>query len=122
MKICITSVGKTLDALVDVRFGRCRNFIIIESESGVFEAFENSNAASQGGAGILAAQFVASQGARAVLTGNVGPNAAQTLQAAGIEIYTDIAGTVGEAAAAFKAGRLKSAQGPSVGSHFGMGK
>ena len=122
MKICITAEKKTLDSKVDVRFGRCRNFIVVDTESGVFEAFENTNAASQGGAGIQAAQFVASKGAQAVLTGNVGPNAVQTLKAAGIEIYTGLSGTVNEALEAFKAGKLKATQDPSVGSKFGMGK
>ena len=121
MKICITAEGKTLDSTVDVRFGRCRNFIVVDTETGAFEAFENANAVSQGGAGIQSAQFVASKGAKAVLTGNVGPNASRTLAAAGIETYTSVSGTAGEAFAAFKAGKLKASQGPSVGSKFGMG-
>ena len=122
MKICITAESKALDSKVDVRFGRCRNFIVIDTETGIFEAFENTNAASQGGAGIQAAQFVASKGAQAVLTGNVGPNAVATLKAAGIGIYADVSGTLSEALEAFKAGKLKSTQYPSVGSKFGMGK
>lgn len=122
MKICVTAETKALDSKVDVRFGRCRNFIIIDTDTGEFEAFENINAASPGGAGIQSAQFAASKGAKAVLTGNVGPNAVATLKAAGIEIYTDISGTVSEALAAFKAVKLKATQDPSVGSHFGMGK
>jgi len=122
MKICITSQGKTLDSQVDSRFGRCKNFIIVDTESEKFEAIENANAAFQGGAGIQSAQFAASKGAQAVLTGNVGPNAVQTLKAAGIEIYTGLSGTVSEALELFKAGKLKSTQDPSVGSKFGMGK
>ena len=122
MKICITSEGKTLEAKVDPRFGRCQNFIFVDTDTGKFEAQENTNAQFQGGAGIQSAQLVNSKGAKAVLTGHVGPNAFQTLNAAGIRIYTGISGTVKDAIEAFKGGQLKSTESPSVGSKFGMGK
>jgi predicted Fe-Mo cluster-binding NifX family protein len=122
MKICITSSGKTLDSTVDSRFGRCAYFIIYDTGTGNFEAQENSNAQFQGGAGIQSAQFVASYGVKAVLTGNVGPNAYQTLNAAGIEIYTGVSGNIKEAIEQYKAGKLKITQAPSVKSKFGMGK
>jgi len=75
MKICITSEGKDLDSKVDPRFGRCRNFIFFDTDSGNFEAQENTNAQFQGGAGIQSGQLVVSKGVEVVLTGNVGPNA-----------------------------------------------
>lgn len=121
-KICITSDGKTLDSQVDPRFGRCQNFIFFDTETGHFEALENANAQFQGGAGIQSAQLVNSKDAKAVLTGNVGPNAFQTLSAAGILIYTGVSGTVQEAIDAFKGGKLKITESPSVGSKFGIGK
>jgi predicted Fe-Mo cluster-binding NifX family protein len=105
MKICITSEGKTPESKVDPRFGRCANFIIQDTECGGFEAFENTNIGLQGGAGIQAAQFVVSKGVKAVLTGSVGPNAQQTLTAAGIKIITDISGTVKDAVEAYRAGK-----------------
>lgn len=107
MKICVTSEGKTLESKVDPRFGRCANFIVIDTENGGFEAFENKNNVLQGGAGIQAAQFVASKGVKAVLTGSVGPNAQQTLTAAGIKMITGVSGTVKEAIEAYKAGRIR---------------
>lgn len=121
-KICITSDGKTLDSKVDSRFGRCQNFIFFDIDSGKFEAQENTSAQFQGGAGIQSAQLVSSKGATVVLTGNVGPNAFETLSKAGIEIYTNVSGTVKEAVESYKSGKLKTTQGPSVGSKFGMGK
>jgi predicted Fe-Mo cluster-binding NifX family protein len=122
MKICITSQGKTLDSQVDSRFGRCKNFIFMDTESEEFEAVENANAAFQGGAGIQSAQFVVSKGAKAVLTGNVGPNAFQTLNAAGIEIFVGVSGTLSEALKQYKTGKLTAAKDSSVSSKFGMGK
>ena len=120
MKICITSEGKTLDAAVDARFGRCAFFIFYDTDTGNPEAQENPNVRLQGGAGIQASQMMAAQGVKAVLTGTVGPNAFQTLSAAGIEVYTGLSGPVSQAVEAYKSGKLKATQGPSVGSKFGM--
>jgi predicted Fe-Mo cluster-binding NifX family protein len=122
MRICITAEGKTLDAQVDPRFGRCQNFIFFDTDTGSFEVQENMNAQFQGGAGIQSAQLVSLKGAKAVLTGNVGPNAFETLSKAGIAIYTDVSGTIQEAIAAYKSGKLKIILNPSVDSKFGMGK
>ncbi|MCU0666959.1 MAG: NifB/NifX family molybdenum-iron cluster-binding protein [Candidatus Omnitrophica bacterium] len=120
MKICITSEGKTLESMVDPRFGRCQNFIFFDTDSGSFEACENSNSQFQGGAGIQSGQFVVSKGAKAVLTGNIGPNAHQVLSAAGISIFTAVSGTVKEAIGGYKNGKYKLADAPSVGSKFGI--
>ncbi|MBU0503064.1 MAG: NifB/NifX family molybdenum-iron cluster-binding protein [Candidatus Omnitrophota bacterium] len=120
MKICITSQGSSLDSQVDSRFGRCQYFILVDSDSLKFEAIENSNINQSGGAGIQSGQLVASKGIKAVLTGNVGPNAYQTLNAAGIAIYTGVSGSVKDAIEAYKLGKLKKTESPSVGSKFGM--
>lgn len=120
MKICITSQGNTLESQVDPRFGRCAYFIIIDPESSEFEIIENSNAQTMGGAGIQAGQLVSDKGVKALLTGHVGPNAFQTLQASGIEIITGISGPVKEAVEQYKSGVLKPATNPTVGAHSGM--
>ena len=120
MKICVTSEGKALDSKVDPRFGRCRNFIFFDTDTGNFEAQENANAQFHGGAGIQSGQLVVSRGVEAVLTGNVGPNAHQVLSAAGISIFAGISGTVKEAIEAYKKGEYKATDTPSVGSKFGM--
>jgi predicted Fe-Mo cluster-binding NifX family protein len=122
MKICITSEGKTLEAKVDSRFGRCQYFIFFDTETEDFQAQENPNAQFPGGAGIQSGQLMASKGIKAVLTGNVGPNAFQTLTAGGIDIYTGVSGSIKEAIEAYKSGKLKKTESPSVGSKFGIGK
>jgi len=71
-----------------------------------FQAFDNESASLGGGAGIQSAQFVASKGAKAVITGNCGPNAVQTLNAAGIELYAGQTGPVREAVEKFNKGLL----------------
>jgi len=122
MKICVTSQGADLDAAVDPRFGRCQYFIIVDTDSLEFEAIQNPNIDSMGGAGVQSGQFMANKDVKAVLTGNVGPNAFQTLRAAGIKVFIGASGTVKEAVDKYKKGELKSADDPSVDKKFGMGK
>jgi predicted Fe-Mo cluster-binding NifX family protein len=119
MKLCISSSGQTLDSAVDPRFGRAQGFIIADSDSVDFEAVPNPAMTAGGGAGTKASQLIISKGARAVLTGNVGPNAFAALNAAGIPMYTGVTGTVREAIEKFKTGTLKPVQGPSVAEHSG---
>jgi len=121
VKIAISATGPGLDADVDPRFGRCQYFIIIDAETMQFEALENSSAAAAGGAGISAAQMVANKGAEVVLTGNCGPNAYQTLSAAGVQVISGVSGTVRDAVQAHKAGKLQPSAQPNVASHYGMG-
>jgi predicted Fe-Mo cluster-binding NifX family protein len=121
MKVAISATGPSLDAEVDPRFGRCQHLIVADTDTMKFEATENSNIMSGGGAGISTAQTVASLGAQVVLTGNCGPNAYQTLSAAGIQVITGISGTVKDAIDGFKAGKFKAISGPSTGAHSGMG-
>jgi len=121
MKICVSSTGNTLDAPVDPRFGRCRDFLIVDSETMQFEAVPNIASGAMGGAGIQAAQMIAGKGVRALITGNVGPNAFQALSAAGIEIVTGASGTVREVVEKYKRGELRAIGAPTVGGHFGMG-
>lgn len=119
-KICITSEGNSLDSKVDPRFGRCQYFIIVDTDTLEFEAVQNPNIEAMGGAGIQSAQLVASKDVKAVLTGNVGPNAFQTLQAAGINIFSGVSGIVKEVIEKYKKGEFKTTQGPSVGPKFGI--
>lgn len=120
MKICISSQGKDLNSMVDARFGRCEYFIIVDTDTFQFETIKNPNIDSSGGAGIQSGQLIAEKQVKAVITGNVGPNAFQTLQAAKIDVITGVSGSIKEAVEKFKKGELKPNQGPSVGSKFGM--
>jgi predicted Fe-Mo cluster-binding NifX family protein len=122
MKICVSASASNLDAQVDPRFGRCPYFVIVDSETMKFEAIPNTAVGAMGGAGVQAAQTVASKGAKVVVTGNVGPNAFQALSTAGIKIVIGAFGTVREAVEAYMKGKLKEANTSTVQSHFGMGR
>jgi len=85
MKIVISAKGPDLEAQVDPRFGRAPYFLLVDPESMEYEVLANGeNIQAAQGAGIQAAALVARQRPVAVLTGNCGPKAFQTLQAAGI--------------------------------------
>lgn len=115
MKIAISATGTNLDAEMDPRFGRCQYFIIIDPETMQFEAVPNESAMASGGAGISAAQMIASKGVEAVLTGNCGPNATEVLASANIKIITGVSGKVKDAVQGYKAGALQPGAPPDTG-------
>jgi len=117
MKIVVTSSGADLDAQAHPAFGRCPTYLFVDTATMQFEAVENPAANAAGGAGIQAAQFVVERGARAVVTSNVGPNAFQVFQSAGVPVYLFSGGTVRQAVEAYQAGRLPVAGGASRPAH-----
>lgn len=121
MKIAVSSVGPDLNASVDARLGRCQYFIIVDPETMEFEALPNPSLAAMHGAGIQTAQIITNKGATVVLTGNCGPNAFQTLSAAGIQVIVGVSGTVKDAIEKYKKGELQPSSQASVPSHFGTG-
>ena len=121
MKVAVSSSGKDLDASIDQRFGRCAYFLIIETDDMSFEVFDNESAALGGGAGIQSAQFVISKGAGAVITGNCGPKAVQTLSAAGVDVFLSVTGTVKAAVEMYKSGNLTPAGKANVAEYSGLG-
>jgi len=122
MKIAITSSGSDLKSEVDPRFGRCAYFILVETDTDELEAIENTAAQGMGGVGIQSGQIMADREVKTVLTGSCGPNAFQTLQAAGIKVITGVSGTVQEAIDKFKSGDYKTISQADASAHSGMKK
>ncbi len=120
MKVAVTAKDQTLDSQIDPRFGRCAYFQIIETETMQSTAIENPNSVQGGGAGIQSAQLMAEQDVDVVLTGNCGPNAYRTLDAAGVKVIVGVSGVVREVIENYKAGKLDAVEGPNVAGHFGM--
>lgn len=120
MKIVITSQGKTLKDDLDSRFGRCQYFLIVDDETNEVEAIPNPQLSAGGGAGIQTAQFMVDRGIKAVLTGNIGPNASKVLNEAGIKIYIHNSGTGESVLNDFKNGKLTPTTQANVSSHFGL--
>jgi len=120
MKICVTAKDKGIDSGIDPRFGRCAYFVIVDSESGSVNSFENTGLDAAGGAGIRAAEAVANLGAEVLLTGSVGPNAYSILSEVGIEVRVGIKDTVSAALDAYREGKLESIDSPNASAHAGM--
>lgn len=119
MIIAVSASGPTLDAQVDPRFGRAAFFVVVDTASGEFQAYPNTqNYGAAQGAGIQAAETVSRLGASVVITGNCGPKAFKTLGAAGITVVTDAEGTVESAIHAYKRGDLTPANEANVEGHW----
>lgn len=123
MRVCVTAAASGIDAPMDPRFGRCPFFVVVDLDSMSEKSIPNANVDATSGAGIQAASEVARQGASALITGNIGPNAMQTLSAAKIDVYQHQGGaSVREAVELFKRGELSKMDAPSVPAHAGMGR
>ena len=90
MKIAISSAVRSLNELVEERFGRCAYFVVADSDTMKFEAFSNPGQGMSGGAGPAASRELANRGAQVLLTGQLGPNAVAALQGAGIRTVTGV--------------------------------
>jgi len=121
MRVVVSSQGEGLNAPASPVFGRCPTFVFVDTETMTYEAVPNPAMSQGGGAGIQAAQLVVNQGAEAVLSGNLGPNAYDVLQAAGVPGFLIQEGTVQQAVDAYRSGRLQPMGGANVAAHAGMG-
>ncbi len=119
MKIALCSSGATLDSPMDPGLGGCRYFVLVDTDTLDTAAEPNLSAQADRGAGVVAAQHLATKGVQAVLTGNIGPNAFRVLDAAGIAVYTCAAQTVRDAVEQFKSGELTQINAATAGPHFG---
>lgn len=118
-KIAITSEGPTLDDALDPRFGRAAGFIVVDPQTLEFDYVDNgAGQAMAQGAGIQAAESVVQAGAKALLTGYVGPKAFMALRAAGIRVAQNLENmTVRQAVERFNSGKLAWADAPNRRGH-----
>lgn len=107
MKIAVSASGDDLESAVSPVFGRSPFYLFVDTDTMEWSAVANPAMGASGGAGIQAAQFIVEQGAQALVTGNVGPNAMDVLNAAGVRVYAIAQGTVREAVEAFRSQSLQ---------------
>ena len=118
-KIAVTSEGPDLDDALDPRFGRAAGFIVVDPQTFEFEYLDNGASQTMAqGAGIQAAENVANSGAKAVLTGYVGPKAFKALAAVGIRVGQNLENmTVRQAVEAYVSGSVAWAEQPNRQGH-----
>jgi predicted Fe-Mo cluster-binding NifX family protein len=121
MKIAIPAQDGSLDAKIDMHFGRATCFVVVDPDTWEFTVADNKqNVQALAGAGIQAAQIVADQDADVVIANNCGPKAFRTLKAANIEVFVGVNGTVREAVNLYKDGKLKATEAANVEAHSGI--
>jgi predicted Fe-Mo cluster-binding NifX family protein len=119
MVVCVTSTGDSIKSELDPRFGRCSYFAFYDTDAGDVSILENEAVRSGGGAGISSGQLMVEKNVKAVITGNVGPNAMSVLSTAGMDIYRGVQGSVEENLENFKSGKLEKIS-STVPPHSGM--
>lgn len=109
MKIAITAEQPTADGAVSLRFGRAPHILIYDAGSGEYAHLDNTaNADLPQAAGIQTAQAVADAGAEVLITGRVGPKAADALKAGGVKAASVDGGTVRQAVQNYLDGQLRA--------------
>lgn len=107
MKIGIPVDENKNETSVCISFGRTPYFLIYDTEEKTNIFIDNAAAASQGGAGIKAAQVLVDSKVDAVLTPRCGENAANVLKAANIKIYKTTDTSLEKTLEDFQAGKLE---------------
>lgn len=121
MNICITSRGKEKESSIDSRFGRCSYFFLYDTDTSAHRIISNEALKNAGGAGIRSAQLMSDEKIDAVLTGQVGPNAYEALEAANISVYTGIKGTIESVISNFLSNQYWKSTKATVLAHSGKG-
>ncbi len=106
MKLVIPVDDASTNTNICISFGRTPYFMFFDTETKKASFLDNSASASQGGAGIKAAQTIVDQKADALLTPRCGENAAEVLSAAGIKIYRTVGTSLQDNLEAFEKGTL----------------
>jgi len=103
-KICIAVAGSTMDAPVAALFDRAPYFLIVGL--GSFRSIPNPNASDLTGVGVQSAQLAVSEGARAVITDDIGVKAMEELARLRVRVYTGVNASANQAMAWYQDGRL----------------
>lgn len=118
MKVALTCQGQSLEHNLDQRFGRAVYILVVDLDTHFVEVIDNEANAPFGGAGISAAQMLVDRDIKAVITGQIGPNALRVFKAAEMALYQGFAGSARQNLEAYSAGKLTSLQ-QFVPSHSG---
>jgi predicted Fe-Mo cluster-binding NifX family protein len=107
MKIAISAEGASLDASVSRRFGICPYLIIVDLDTGEWEAIENPGSSGNRGAGVEAVVLVISKGVEGVLTGYCSPSIKGHLESNNIDVITGLRGTVADVMGMYAKGEIQ---------------
>lgn len=117
MIIGIPADNEDENSPVSGTFGRAPFYFIYDDENDAGEFIANTAAMAQGGAGIKAASLVVSQKVDAIITPQLGENAAKVIKAADIKIYQSTEGSLMDNVLRLKDGKLDLLHNIHEGSH-----
>ena len=112
MKICITAQQNSLNSPVEPRFGRCQYFILFDDETQKSMVVRNSASLVSSGAGIRATQILTDHQVDTLITGRIGPKAANALNNTNIHVVLNATGTAEMVLEQYKNGELKEESRP----------
>ena len=122
MKIAIPATANNIDSEVCPSFGRTEFFLIYNTNDKSNYFLDNSAAASQGGAGIKAAQILVDEHVDVLITPRCGENAASVLLEANIAIYKAAGNNLKDNISACEQGKLEMLNEIHPGLHNHGGK
>ncbi|WP_407282590.1 NifB/NifX family molybdenum-iron cluster-binding protein [Methanolobus sp. WCC1] len=93
MKVCVTARSERLDAPADPDFGRCRYFVIVDTDSMEINSLRNKTFSFLGD-DTLAAQLLLNRDIDKLITGNIGSKAFSMLSSKGIDVLALNEGSV----------------------------
>ena len=101
MKIAFPVSEKSTDAIVHGSFGRAPYYLIYNTNSREIDYLDHRAVVAQGGAGIRAAQVLADNGVKVIITPQCGENAEKLLRNAEVLVYKAISDSVKQNIEAF---------------------
>jgi len=122
MKIAIPVDDKSIKASIYLSFGRTHYFLMFNTDTKKSVFPDNSAAASQGGAGIKAAQTIVDNKVSALLIPRCGENSAEVLKAANIKLYKTMNDSIQDNIEAFSNGKLSLLEEIHSGFHYHGGQ
>ena len=75
----ITSSGKSEKSFLDLRFGKCDNVVIYNSETDNYNILENTYKDAEH-SGVKLVEFLKQEGVSVIITGEVGPRVSEMLE------------------------------------------
>ncbi|ETR64738.1 MAG: Dinitrogenase iron-molybdenum cofactor biosynthesis protein [Candidatus Magnetoglobus multicellularis str. Araruama] len=103
-RVCIATTGNTIESEVADIFDKAPYFLIVGL--GSVDVIANPNVSDFKGSGVQSAQLIVSEGARSLITNDIGIRAMEELNTLNVQVYTGVRGTAAQALRWYQDDRL----------------
>ena len=97
MRIAVPATSPDTEAEVHPSFGHCDGYLLVDTDTGCWEAVVRPGALGGDCTGVAAARALASAGVQVVLASEIGEEAARVLREAGVLVLTGVSGRICDA-------------------------